>query len=312
MLDVVSLVRAHVTPACSVHDISESLASDLLARFPAAIETSIAFNPDLRKNFKIEDLVTAQGNFWKSNPRTERPIAEQDSIYEINTEWHLPGSLEFGFVISLVVSTEERSLSKVYGQNPSSETKSSRSSLKHVHPTFGLHEKIARFAEQLQSDRAEGAALLLAQCLFHLGDRQSPSKRLQHVRIMMREETPLAEGFRTRRERFTQSVLKEFDNQYTTYCSAQLSRHQYEQSQRSSLSGGIQNGQHRAYLALGSNLGNRVEMIESAMREMSNRGLTVLRTSALYETKPMYLENQETFINGACEVCSTDANAHTR
>ncbi len=307
VLDVVSVVRAHATPVSSVHDIADRLASDLLARFPAAIETSVSFQPDLARNFGIGGLVVAACDFRKPNPHTERPIAEQDSIYEINTEWHLPSSSAYGFVTSLVLSTEERSVSTDYGQILSLETPSFRSSLKHVHPTFGLHEKIARLAEQLQRDRAESGAHLLAECLFHLSDRQSPCKRLQHVRIVMREVAPLAEGSRTRREVLTQRVHKEFNNDYSTYCSVQLSRRQYEQSRRSILSNDVQYGRHRAYVALGSNLGNRVEMIESAVREMGNRGLTVLRTSALYETKPMYLENQETFINGACEVCGTGA-----
>ncbi|KAK3171256.1 hypothetical protein OEA41_003340 [Lepraria neglecta] len=35
---------------------------------------------------------------------------------------------------------------------------------------------------------------------------------------------------------------------------------------------------------------------------MRDRGLKILRTSALYETKAMYLEDQQSFINGACEV----------
>ncbi|CAD6587791.1 MAG: trifunctional dihydropteroate synthetase [Alectoria sarmentosa] len=100
-------------------------------------------------------------------------------------------------------------------------------------------------------------------------------------------------------ERIFNNDLK---NESYTSCNVHLDRHQYEKSQRGLVSSNVQSGRHRAYLALGSNLGNRVEMIESAVREMSNRGLGVLRTSALYETKPMYLENQESFINGACEI----------
>ena len=59
---------------------------------------------------------------------------------------------------------------------------------------------------------------------------------------------------------------------------------------------------HRAYIALGSNVGDRISMIEMACREMDRRNIKVLRTSALYESAPMYLEDQGPFINGACEV----------
>jgi 2-amino-4-hydroxy-6-hydroxymethyldihydropteridine diphosphokinase/dihydropteroate synthase len=61
----------------------------------------------------------------------------------------------------------------------------------------------------------------------------------------------------------------------------------------------------RAYIALGSNLGDRVGMIETACKKMSERGINVRRTSGLWETEPMYVLEQENFINGACEVSLT-------
>ena len=57
-----------------------------------------------------------------------------------------------------------------------------------------------------------------------------------------------------------------------------------------------------AYIALGSNLGDRVAMIERACREMDSRGIRVKRTSSLWETEPMYVLDQNRFVNGACEV----------
>lgn len=311
LLNVESLVRAHATPICSVNDISESLASDILAKFPAATAIMIRFQPNIRKNFQIENLVGADLSFTKFSTCMKRATSEQNSEYRFKTEWHLPNSLQSGRLISLVLTTEERSISTFYDQIPGLEFPSCCSSLKYVHPTFGLHEEIARFAEHHQSDRAEGAGLLLAQCLFHLADKQTPCKRLQLVQVLMREVVPLTGAYRTRREQMVERIFEnEFPNKSYTACNVQLDRRQYEQSQSSLLSSNIRSGRHRAYLALGSNLGNRVEMIESAVLEMSNRGLTVLRTSALYETKPMYLENQESFINGACEVCSTDVAAN--
>ncbi|CAM1511523.1 Fc.00g090360.m01.CDS01 [Cosmosporella sp. VM-42] len=57
-----------------------------------------------------------------------------------------------------------------------------------------------------------------------------------------------------------------------------------------------------AYIALGSNLGDRVAEIERACNEMDKRGIRVKRTSSLWETEPMYVKDQDRFINGACEV----------
>lgn len=58
---------------------------------------------------------------------------------------------------------------------------------------------------------------------------------------------------------------------------------------------------HRAAIALGSNMGDRIANIENALAEMRKK-FSVLQVSPLYETKPMYYEHQDLFINGACEV----------
>lgn len=57
-----------------------------------------------------------------------------------------------------------------------------------------------------------------------------------------------------------------------------------------------------AYIALGSNLGDRIGWIERACGEMGKRGIRVRRTSSLWETEPMYMLEQDRFVNGACEV----------
>ena len=59
----------------------------------------------------------------------------------------------------------------------------------------------------------------------------------------------------------------------------------------------------RIYIALGSNIGERTTMIETACQTMNQRRINILRTSALYETEPMYVKDQQPFINGVCEVC---------
>ncbi|KAK3319313.1 Dihydropteroate synthase-like protein [Apodospora peruviana] len=60
-----------------------------------------------------------------------------------------------------------------------------------------------------------------------------------------------------------------------------------------------------AYIALGSNLGDRIAWIEKACNEMDARGIKVKRTSSLWETEPMYVLDQDRFVNGACEVETT-------
>ncbi|KKA19096.1 Dihydropteroate synthase [Rasamsonia emersonii CBS 393.64] len=65
------------------------------------------------------------------------------------------------------------------------------------------------------------------------------------------------------------------------------------------------NGSHRAFIALGSNMGDRIGMIERACLEMERAGIKIKRTSSLFETAPMYVLDQEPFINGACEIETT-------
>lgn len=60
----------------------------------------------------------------------------------------------------------------------------------------------------------------------------------------------------------------------------------------------------RKYIALGSNVGDRIEAIESACRTLDmDADICVAETSPLYETDPMYVEDQARFLNGVCEVC---------
>ena len=55
-------------------------------------------------------------------------------------------------------------------------------------------------------------------------------------------------------------------------------------------------------IAFGSNLGDRVSHIERALLEMDRRQIKVTSVSSMYETEPMYVVNQDSFLNGVCEV----------
>lgn len=82
-----------------------------------------------------------------------------------------------------------------------------------------------------------------------------------------------------------------------------MDRHSYE-SLRSSSPRGNQttSDSRRVYIALGSNEGDRTKMIDRACQAMNHSSIKIVRTSALYETEPMYVKDQRPFINGVCEV----------
>lgn len=62
---------------------------------------------------------------------------------------------------------------------------------------------------------------------------------------------------------------------------------------------------HIAYVALGSNLGDRQWYIQRALNALDSRGIQVINTSQLYESDPMYVTDQPQFLNAACCVMTT-------
>lgn len=71
---------------------------------------------------------------------------------------------------------------------------------------------------------------------------------------------------------------------------------------------------HTAAIAIGANIGDRFSNIECALRLLEAPGadidkwtgpprVVVVDTSFMYETAPMYVEDQPKFINCACMVC---------
>ncbi len=57
-----------------------------------------------------------------------------------------------------------------------------------------------------------------------------------------------------------------------------------------------------AYLGLGSNLGDRLANLQSAANFLDLRAGDVVRISKVYQTEPMYVENQPAFLNAVVEL----------
>ncbi|CAB9508726.1 Folic acid synthesis protein FOL1 [Seminavis robusta] len=63
----------------------------------------------------------------------------------------------------------------------------------------------------------------------------------------------------------------------------------------------------RVYVAVGSNLGNRFENIDNAIKQLGSGSdgyaiINLLHTSMLHETPPMYVTDQPSFLNGVIEI----------
>ena len=59
---------------------------------------------------------------------------------------------------------------------------------------------------------------------------------------------------------------------------------------------------HTAYLALGSNLGNKEANLRRALELLQQRGVEVVKTSSFICTEPYGVTDQPQFLNGVCEV----------
>ena len=57
-----------------------------------------------------------------------------------------------------------------------------------------------------------------------------------------------------------------------------------------------------AYIALGSNLGDKEANLRKALELLENNGVKVTKVSSFIETEPYGVTDQPTFCNGVCEV----------
>ena len=147
----------------------------------------------------------------------------------------------------------------------------------------GLHQNLIDHLKDTKNVYSQALASQLAKLAYLLSENSYTSGRLMAVSIGIS----------------TYQIGVQNTNVNMKYA---LSRSEFESSRKSPVQKLDALNDHLVYIALGSNVGDRIAMIESACREMDRCGIRVARTSALYETEPMYLQEQRPFVNGACEV----------
>ncbi|KAI5964201.1 FOL1 [Candida pseudojiufengensis] len=65
-------------------------------------------------------------------------------------------------------------------------------------------------------------------------------------------------------------------------------------------------GEHEAFIAVGSNVGDQIRNINEAIGLLSHYKIRLEATSSLYISKPMYVLNQSDFLNGVIKVSFND------
>lgn len=287
---IVGAIQNRITPGCSIHDIAGAVNEDILALFPRCRLVNTGYLPLVPETARVDGLTGRVCTYVTPNPRERsRDVDLPGPRYALSSQWEFPNVRKPGRTGPIFgLKTVEHGSSPVHDVQSDLSDNAPGLDLGQVHPTFSIFQEIAESAKHLLRSSREESVLDLARLTYRLADQQSPCKRLEEVTVSLR-------GSRSSKKPTLKVVLK-------------LTRAQYEQSQQSFMAYSPKSGRARAFVALGSNLGNRIDMIESACREMSDGGTEVIRTSALYETKPMYLEDQNHFVNGACEVSSNVKN----
>lgn len=285
------LIQAHLNSSSKGYEIVTNLGAAVLAQFPKSKNVRISVNPYIRGRFGLPGLTAVTLAYSIPSTYTGRRWSNYDPSVLVKTDWRLDVTKGSGVgLIDLGVSSVESPMSQLpsllesphriggdtYGQDP-------EANLGRLHPTFYMHQELMRSITVFQSDFGAAAALHFAKLGFDLADKQYMDKRLGSVTVGIKK-------------------VRSDPNEPSSACNISLSRTRYEQTKNSMIHSNLQPRWHRAYLALGSNVGDRLSMIEAACSEMNDRGIRISRTSALYETPAMYLEDQQSFINGACEV----------
>ena len=158
---------------------------------------------------------------------------------------------------------------------------------------FELHSRLAAFSRNLDDIDHLALCLKIATRAFELSDEDEFCDRLSKILVHS-----TLDGRELTVEKKRSPHLADYSVRFS------LSRSEYERMKGNAMTQYVSGERHRAYVALGSNVGDRVNHIQSACQRMKDRGIAVVRTSPLYETTPMYLEDQQNFVNGVCEVCT--------
>ena len=165
---------------------------------------------------------------------------------------------------------------------------------------FELHKDVFHSTSSDQYEDAMDLSQRTTLSAFLLSDNCNQVAPLKYVRVF-------AEHHRYNQATDQKNMSSSFQtprltNIVPSAACVQLNLSEYRKIKRSTLPKAQFPKDHTVYVALGSNVGNRMYLIEQACKSMEARGIKLVRTSALYETAPMYFEDQPPFLNGACQV----------
>ena len=289
-------------PNRPVQDYLDRIPVKVLAKSDRALKVTYSMRIPIPTQEKIPGLLDAPTVSVLKHKVESRGL---DVIFT-NTQWRV-GSLgrsEGGYNLTLRSEHEpiektsaDLGTSTVEDQGQFQELSTSQApnrGLADFHPTLGLHQNLYRSLAALSNSVFSDLQLfpLLLEA-YQFSDAHSDCGRLKNIQIV----TKRVGGTRGRTAITDESLSGD-----SWSLRVRMNRSDYKQITRGEDIGNIPHDRHRAYVALGSNVGDCIKNVEIACREMAKQDIRTIKTSALYQTQPMYFEDQQPFINGVCEV----------
>ena len=240
---------------------------------------------------------------------TESPPSQIHASIKLTCGSSWPRSAVIGGIsynVSLNMYTVYDSWPLLQGENPTTETIARPLLPEYSKPTgicehelvFDLHKEVMQSMGSEEYDDIQDLTQRLVLLTFLFSDNKPRIAPLTFVRFR-------TEIRHTLRKADLQPNPASTLKPGLSTATVEMVRSDYDQAKRFAHKKAQSSQNHSVYVALGSNVGDRLAMIELACNSLQARDIRVVRTSALYETAPMYLEDQPPFLNGACQVGST-------
>lgn len=280
-------LQKEIRPGRSVFDIGESVINDAFISIPKATTIKLEIWPNMGLDLDRKSAVFLVER--NDMPEYNREGQCARSIVSAWTFYTMIKSIRIKFKVKIQTTETCTGDTKTVVASASEkplfpqESKTAVSTSAAEDPMHGVHKTLIDRLKGPHNINSQASAWL-AKLAYKLSDERSKGSRLTAVSIEISAQQIGRHGA-------------------TANMRSELSRSEYENSRQASAEKLDSLNDHLAYIALGSNVGDRIAMLDLASRELDRCGIHVVRTSALYETAPMYLQEQRSFLNGACEVC---------
>ena len=167
-----------------------------------------------------------------------------------------------------------------------------------VHPVYKLHADIFNVWKSFSGSISKELGEILIQA-FDLSKQHPVTSSMSIARIGVTEGNVL---YVERSHKHPTNTMAKQSESLTLDGYKRMER---LKSARASM---VSTTSRRAYIGLGSNQGDSIESIGESCNRLNQSGISIQRTSSLYETSPMYMKEQNNFFNAVCEVSHPSAS----